>query len=395
MVGTGSADSCTNAALDAALKGGGLVTFNCGGPATIDITIDTADGERITADTIIDGGGVITISGGNVRRLFSVYDADVTLRNLTIANAPGAIRASNSSLTITNSTLTDNVGGTFGAVIDLDRGSLTVANCTFSGNSGHYAGVIDSTGAPNISVTNSTFTGNRGSLGAAMFVRAGRVAITNSTFTHNISDGIGAFVGTITYVDGVTMVLRNTIVAENMGGPNCNSSTASIDGGHNLDDGLSCGFSAANGSLSDADPHLDPAGLQDNGGSTQTVALCTAVDEPEGCTAASPAIDTGDPSACADAPVNDRDQRGFVRPGATHTNCSIGAYEADAIESVCIGDCDNNGVVTVNELLRGVNIVLGNQAVTVCPAFMNSQGIVDIAQLVTGVNNTLKGCDGD
>jgi hypothetical protein len=82
VVGTGSPDSCTNAALDAALQGGGLVTFNCGGPATIDITTDTADGERITADTIIDGGGVITISGGDVRRVFSVYDADFTLRNL-------------------------------------------------------------------------------------------------------------------------------------------------------------------------------------------------------------------------------------------------------------------------------------------------------------------------
>jgi hypothetical protein len=37
MVGTGTAESCTDAALDAALVGGGLVTFDCGGPTATDI----------------------------------------------------------------------------------------------------------------------------------------------------------------------------------------------------------------------------------------------------------------------------------------------------------------------------------------------------------------------
>jgi len=49
VVGTGTAASCTEAALDAALAGGGLVTFECGGPATIDITAGA--GKTITADT--------------------------------------------------------------------------------------------------------------------------------------------------------------------------------------------------------------------------------------------------------------------------------------------------------------------------------------------------------
>ena len=60
------------------------------------------------------------------------------------------------------------------------------------------------------------------------------------------------------------------------------------------------------------------------------MALCTAVGVPAGCTAASPAIDAGDQAVCAAAPVNNLDQRGFVRPGTGHTQCSIGAYEADA-----------------------------------------------------------------
>jgi len=51
----------------------------------------------IGADTTIDGGGLITISGGNSVGIFRV-DADVefTLRNLTIANG-AADRAAPSS----------------------------------------------------------------------------------------------------------------------------------------------------------------------------------------------------------------------------------------------------------------------------------------------------------
>ena len=58
----------------------------------------------------------------------------------------------------------------------------------------------------------------------------------------------------------------------------------------------------------------------------------------------------------------------------------------------CVGDCDGNGVVAINELILGVNIVLAIQPDTACPAFANSQGMVDIAQLIKGVNNALGGC---
>ena len=71
VVGTGTAASCTDAALDAALAGGGLVTFDCGGPATIDISTGTGT-KTIAADTTIDGGGLITISGGNRVGVFVV-----------------------------------------------------------------------------------------------------------------------------------------------------------------------------------------------------------------------------------------------------------------------------------------------------------------------------------
>jgi hypothetical protein len=126
---------------------------------------------------------------------------------------------------------------------------------------------------------------------------------------------------------------------------------------------------------------LDPAGLANNGGPTQTIALL----------AGSPAINGGDPEVCANPPVDGLDQRGYVRPSTGHTQCSIGAYEADAIP--CTGDCDGNAIVAINELVLGVNIALGLQTVEACRAW-NSEGRVRIAQLVKGVNNALHGCGG-
>src|SRR5207249_3535179 len=98
---------------------------------------------------------------------------------------------------------------------------------------------------------------------------------------------------------------------------------AITDGGHNIDDRDTCGFTGAGcttptgTSFCNTNPLLDPAGLASNGGPTQTIAL----------EAMSPASNAGDETACAAPPVNNLDQRGFVRPGVGATNCSIGAYE--------------------------------------------------------------------
>ena len=92
-------------------------------------------------------------------------------------------------------------------------------------------------------------------------------------------------------------MLRNTIVADSPSGGNCSGPIT--DGGHNLDDGTSCRFSAANGSLNNTNPQLDPAGLQFDDGRMQTLALCTAAGVPAGCAAASPAIDAGDDAPSA------------------------------------------------------------------------------------------------
>lgn len=59
----------------------------------------------------------------------------------------------------------------------------------------------------------------------------------------------------------------------------------------------------------------------------------------------------------------------------------------------CVGDCDGSGDVSVSEIIKGVNIALGDAALDTCPVFdVNSNGTVDINELVIAVNNALTGC---
>ncbi|MDX2170208.1 MAG: hypothetical protein SF182_24265 [Deltaproteobacteria bacterium] len=59
----------------------------------------------------------------------------------------------------------------------------------------------------------------------------------------------------------------------------------------------------------------------------------------------------------------------------------------------CIGDCNSNKQVTVEELVRGVNIALGAQGVETCTSFdRNDNAEVTIDELIAGVNSALQGC---
>jgi len=61
----------------------------------------------------------------------------------------------------------------------------------------------------------------------------------------------------------------------------------------------------------------------------------------------------------------------------------------------CAGDCNGDGEVGVNELIKGVNIFLGSVDVSQCPAVdSNGNGTVAINELVQAVNSALRGCSG-
>jgi hypothetical protein len=68
---------------------------------------------------------------------------------------------------------------------------------------------------------------------------------------------------------------------------------------------------------------------------------------------------------------------------------------AAAAKGQCVGDCNGNGQVTVNELIQMVNIALGNADISVCNAGdANGEGVITVNEIITAVNSALSGCVG-
>lgn len=64
-----------------------------------------------------------------------------------------------------------------------------------------------------------------------------------------------------------------------------------------------------------------------------------------------------------------------------------------AVHAQCTGDCNRDGEVTVDELVRGTNIALGSNDVSTCSMMdANSDAEVTIDEIVTAVSLALSGC---
>src|SRR5262245_17159118 len=64
-----------------------------------------------------------------------------------------------------------------------------------------------------------------------------------------------------------------------------------------------------------------------------------------------------------------------------------------AVAQTCAGDCDGDHRVMVDELVTGVNIVLGAQSVLRCASFdTNRDRRVAVNELIAGVNGAISGC---
>jgi hypothetical protein len=77
---------------------------------------------------------------------------------------------------------------------------------------------------------------------------------------------------------------------------------------------------------------------------------------------------------------------------ATLTRTSIATSTPTPL-APCVGDCNKNGAVTIDELVLGINIGLGIDAVSACPAAdANSDETVDVSEAVTAVSNSINAC---
>jgi len=63
------------------------------------------------------------------------------------------------------------------------------------------------------------------------------------------------------------------------------------------------------------------------------------------------------------------------------------------VRPACPGDCNGDGMVTIDELTRGVGIILQVIGFDQCPALdLNADGSVEINELIAAVNAALTGC---
>ena len=59
----------------------------------------------------------------------------------------------------------------------------------------------------------------------------------------------------------------------------------------------------------------------------------------------------------------------------------------------CVGDCDGNSEVTVDEILKGVSIALGENSVRECQVLdSDNDGQVTIDEIVISIARALNGC---
>jgi hypothetical protein len=80
-------------------------------------------------------------------------------------------------------------------------------------------------------------------------------------------------------------------------------------------------------------------------------------------------------------------------PTATGSRSPAATASPTPTPVACAGDCNQDSSVTVDELIKGVNIALGTTSVDACPSFdTNGDGVVTINELIAAVNRALNGC---
>jgi len=277
----------------------------------------------IRASMRIQGAGArnVIISGNGIDRVFdlpdrgggvgfAVFIQDITITGglLTGASASGGglrVADDNATVHLTGVTVRGNSAPFAAGIINgLTVGpTMFIDNSTISGNSAQSVGG----GIVNVShmtITNSTISGNHGRQGAGLFAFSGDALIHYSTIAFNVASETGGGIDEQTGSVGIngSIVAKNT--ANNSLNENCQFTLGS--GGHNLENGNSCGFEEP------TDVHGNPklASLGNYGGPTNTHKLLKG----------SPAINHGGTSG-----FPAEDQRGVMRPRGSQAD--IGAFE--------------------------------------------------------------------
>jgi poly(3-hydroxybutyrate) depolymerase len=225
VMGNGAPGSCSEAALNTALAVAGRIGFNCGA-AQINLT----NVKPISAGTIIDGGGAITLKGSGADRLFVVNSgAYLVLRDITLAGGfstgDGGAIYNSGALMLKNSTVRDSQSGASGGAI-VSYGALTITDSLLEGNKALNGGALYPrwpgalTTIQNSVLRNNQATDTSNGWGGAILAWDGaQVTILDSEIYNNtaqIGGGIYNFDNSLLSI--VESTLRNNHAAASGGG---------------------------------------------------------------------------------------------------------------------------------------------------------------------------------
>lgn len=230
VVGNGTPGSISSAALQAALDVGGPILLDQGPTPTTVVLAQTLVASR---PTVLDGGNLVSLSGGGTRRILSVTNPDprpdaplftVTLQNITLRDGRtsggrgGAIYKEHDfefphkvSLKLVNCLFENNHAPLDGSSQDDGGGAfygellqrIDIGQCVFRSNSGSNGGALYSLGSREINIVDSLFEGNaaigsggnpgNGGNAGALGVDGGdrRVDVCRTRFVDNTSNAFG------------------------------------------------------------------------------------------------------------------------------------------------------------------------------------------------------------
>ncbi len=207
IIGDGTPESCTAEKFIEAVSQGGTIVFNCGADSITILLDRPAKVVNANPDVVIDGGGLITLSGGGKSRILYMNTCDkeqgwatshcqnqekpqLTVQNITFADG--------------NSTAEKEYTG--GGAIWVRGGRFKAVNCRFFNNACYSLGPDLGGGAIRtlsqyndlpVYIVNCTFGGkegfgNFGSNGGALSSIGVSWTIINSYFAYNRATGHGA-----------------------------------------------------------------------------------------------------------------------------------------------------------------------------------------------------------
>lgn len=112
------------------------------------------------------------------------------------------------------------------------------------------------------------------------------------------------------------------------------------------------------------------------------------------CVEGPPSVSTTTPTPSVTASATVGTPTATATPTKTTTPTATGSGATVTPGGVCVGDCEpQDRKVSIDELVRGVNIALGTVSLDTCESFdKNDSTKVEINELITGVNNALNSC---